>query len=251
MGNIHLTRDGACVTLELSNASRANALDSHMLAQLGQHLSHIEADSSVRLLLLRGRANGIFCAGADIRDWATLTPQAFGSEWLTFGNLLFERLSRLPCLTVSLIEGACFGGGLELALCTDMRIATSAATFCFPEVGIGAFPGWLGGPRLAAVIGRGRALEMVLLGNSVTAAQALSFGLINQLVIDSALEASILALQQRVPKLSASAVATAKGAFFANDPISYHETAGIRLRASADAAEGIQAFFEKRAPYFE
>jgi enoyl-CoA hydratase/carnithine racemase len=251
MGALLLSRDGPCAVLEISNPGRANALDTPMLAQLEQHLQTLEADISIRLLLLPGTAGGTFCAGADVGAWSALTPQAFGTDWIARGNVLFERLARLPCLTVSMVEGLCYGGGLELALCTDMRIATTHATFCFPEVGIGAFPGWLGGPRLAAVVGRGRAMEMVLLGQPVPAPEAWGFGLVNRVVNPDALELCVQQLQTRITQLSPSAMRAAKAAFFATDLLAYHQHAGTQLRAGAESAEGIRAFFEKRTPQFE
>lgn len=251
MGNLLYSRDESIVTIEISNPTKANSLDMQMLTQLDQHLEVIEADSTVRLLILRGKRGGIFCAGADIRDWSSMTPEMFGKQWLTCGNVSFDRLARLPCITVSVIEGLCFGGGLELALCTDIRIASTEATFCFPEVGIGAFPGWLGGPRLEAVVGRGRAMEMVLLGNKVSAQQGYSYGLVNHLVTPETIEDNVQAIVTRTRQISPRAVATAKGAFFAADLQNYHEQAGIRLRESAEAAEGIQAFFEKRPPHYK
>jgi enoyl-CoA hydratase/carnithine racemase len=250
MGTILSSRDGALITLELLNPKKANAIDLAMLADLERLLGALEQDSSARVLVIRGARDGTFSAGADIRDWSALSPAQFGSDWLQRGNLLFNRLEQLPLLTVSVIEGMCLGGGLELALCTDLRIASDKASFSFPEVGIGAFPGWLGGCRLGDLIGRGRAMEMVLLAQRIDAPTALQYGLVNQVHEAAAIDHAIALLVQKAFQLSGPAQATAKGAFFAADRLAYHARSGSALRASADAQEGLQAFFEKRSPNF-
>jgi len=246
MGSINVHRKDSTVVLELANQKKANALDFAMLGQMEQEVSLLEDDPSIRLLLIQGTQGGTFCGGADIKDWSSLTPEQFGADWLDRGNRLFNRIERLPFITASLIEGLCLGGGLELALCTDLRIATPAATFALPETGIGAFPGWLGGPRLERVIGKGLALEMVLLGRKLDAFKAHERGLVHQVTAGDQLGAAVAELAVRSREVSREAVRASKGAFYCNEPLQYHANAGTRLRATHDAAEGLRAFLKKK-----
>lgn len=251
MGTIHLTRHGAVLEARLEHPCKANAIDGAMLAALGDLVERVEADASLRVLVLRGTPGGVFSAGADVRAWAPMSPEAFGRDWIARGNRIFRRLERLRCPTVAALEGACFGGGLELALCADLRIASDAAFFCFPETGIGAIPGWEGGPRLARLAGRGRALEAVLTGRELDAATALHWGLVNAAHPAAQFEAALAALCARLCAVSPTAAALAKQAVVGDhDAETFHAQAGRDVRASDDAAIGLQAFFDKRPACF-
>lgn len=180
MGEVRYHLEQQVVTLELSNPRRGNALDFAMLADLERLLPQIEQDHSLKLLVLKAdAASRHFCTGADIASWSSLTPEQVGPDWIERGNRLFDQLEALPIPTVTLAHGLCLGGGLELALATDLLFATDIAAFAFPELSIGAIPGWKGGQRLSERIGRTRAAQMIFTAERVTAAQALTWGLIN------------------------------------------------------------------------
>jgi enoyl-CoA hydratase len=120
MGQVIAQRSAHVLTLELSHPGKANALDRDMLAQLDGHVAQVNGDEGVRAVVLRGQRGGAFSSGADIRQWAPMPPDAFARDWIDYGNAIFDRFESLRCPTVAAIEGLCFGGGLELALCADL-----------------------------------------------------------------------------------------------------------------------------------
>lgn len=256
MGTLSAVRLGALLTLTLANPGKANALDFDILAALEDQIDAVAGDPGVRVVLLRGTVGGTFSSGADVRQWGPLAPPAFASDWIDYGNRIFDRFAQLRCPTVAVIEGTCFGGGLELALCADLRVASSAACFRFPEVGIGAMPGWKGGPRLARLAGQGRALEAVLTMCTLDAERASSWGLVNVVWAAGQLEQELDALVQRLLTVSPHAAALAKqailqhGAAGETDSNAFHASAGAELKAGPDDAIGLRAFHSKSQPVF-
>ena len=251
MGTVHARRDGALLTLTLDHPGKANALDFTMLQELERQIGIVEQDLGVRVVLLRGTPGGTFSSGADVRDWGPLPPRQFARDWIDFGNRIFDRFERLRCPTVAAIEGVCFGGGLELALCADLRVASAGATFRFPEAGIGAIPGWQGGVRLARLAGRGRALEAVLSLCTLDAARAERWGLLNAVWDGAAFEQELAALAACLAAVSPQAAALAKEAILWNaEPGEFHAAAGAEIKGSRDAAIGLQAFRDKCKPVF-
>ncbi|MCW8206579.1 enoyl-CoA hydratase/isomerase family protein [Verminephrobacter aporrectodeae subsp. tuberculatae] len=251
MGQIIVQRSAHVLTLELSNPGKANALDRDMLAQLDAQLAHAHGDENVRALVLRGQRGGAFSSGADIREWAPMRPEEFARDWIGYGNALFDRFESLRCPTIAAIEGLCFGGGLELALCADLRVASHAARFRFPELTLGAIPGWHGGPRLARLVGRGRALEAVLTAGEIDAGTAQAWGLVNSACATESFERDLQALVDRLTRVSPRAAALAKAAIVgAQDPAAFYPAATLALRGSPDAEIGIRAFHNKTAAVF-
>jgi enoyl-CoA hydratase/carnithine racemase len=239
------------LTLQLSNAGKANALDLRMLAEFDAQIAAVEADPTVRVVVLRGTPGGTFSSGADVRQWGPMPPDQFAHDWINYGNTIFRRFESLRCPTIAAIEGVCFGGGLELALCADLRVATSSARFRFPEAGIGAIPGWEGGPRLARVVGRGRALEAVLTTMEIDAARALDWGLVNRCCTAEAFEQELAALVQRLASVSPCAAALAKAAVLhEGDSAAFHRQAAAAVKASPDAQTGLNAFASKTVSVF-
>lgn len=251
MGQILAQRAGGVLTLTLHNPRKANALDLAMLGQLARNIDEVEADASLRAVVLRGQAGGPFSSGADIGEWGPMSPQAFATEWIAYGNAVFDRFEELRCPTLAAIEGLCFGGGLELALCADLRIADAAARFRFPETTIGAMPGWHGGPRLAQRVGRGRALEAVLTGAALDAARAADWGLLNAVAAPGAFEALLAQWQERLVAVSPCAAAWSKAAVLSRRaPADFYAEAAVAIKASPDADIGIQAFARKTKAVF-
>jgi enoyl-CoA hydratase len=252
MGQILSRREGDVLTLVLSNPGKANALDFAMMAALDDHIAHINHDATIRAVVLRGTESGVFCSGADIREWSALEPQAFAQQWVGKGNELFRRFERVRCPSIAVIEGLCFGGGLELALCCDLRIATMGARFRFPEVAIGAVPGWEGGDRLARIAGRGRALEAVLLSHEIDPLTALQWGFVNAVCAPDELAAQLDDWTARLCQVSPRAAAHAKALIIDDDKDSSlaYPAAALATRTSADAERGIRAFFDKTTAVF-
>lgn len=251
MGDITLKRQGPVWTLTLSNPGKANALDLQMLAQLDQAIEQVQADPTVRVVVLRGTPGGTFSSGADIAQWGPMSPESFGQDWLAHGNRIFRRFEALRCPTLAVIEGLCFGGGLELALCADLRLGTQAARLRFPEVGIGAIPGWEGGNRLARLAGLGRAMEAVLTAKPLDAATAERWGVLNEVCAPEELDSRLAAWVGVLSAVSPHAAAIAKqGLRTEGDTQAYYAQAGALVKASPDAQIGLNAFFQKTTPVF-
>ena len=250
-GRVLVHRDGPVLTLELSNPGKSNALDLAMLAALDEQVASVASDPTVRVVVLRGTADAAFCSGADIREWSAMSPPQFAQQWIAQGNEVFRRFERLRCPSVAVIEGLCFGGGLELALCCDLRLATTQARLRFPEVAIGAIPGWEGGHRLQRIAGRARALEAVLLSREIDPATALHWGVVNAVCPPPDLAGELQGWTTRLSQVSPCAASVAKALLVGEqDPAEAYPRAALAVRSSPDAEIGIKAFFAKTAAVF-
>jgi enoyl-CoA hydratase len=251
---ILLERQETIVTLTLNRADKLNAIDGAMLDALDEVLSRLEADRDCRAVILTG-AGRAFSAGADIKEWTALTPQEFGRSWGIRGHRLFDRLAGLAPPVIAAINGIAFGGGLELALCADLRIAAEGARLGLPEVTIAALPGWGGTQRLPRLIGPGRAKQMILTGQPVDAAGALAFGLVTEVVAADALLARARELALQLAANAPLAVQAAKRLIDAALPASPAATlevpASMACGATEDAREGRQSFLERRPPRYQ
>jgi enoyl-CoA hydratase/carnithine racemase len=197
-------RDGAVSIITLSREEKLNALSGELERDLGAALDSEDVRSSACVVLTgAGRA---FSAGADITEFRERTPEAVIAYYRETGGV-YERVAALPQPTLSAIHGYCLGGGLELALTTDFRIADETAVFGFPEVSLGIIPSSGGTHRLVRLVGPGRAKELFLLGGRLDAAAALTSGLVNEVVgTGTALERALELARQlaEVPALAAS-----------------------------------------------
>ena len=247
MGTLIVRRDGPLLSLELSNPGKTNALDLAMLASLDEQITAVERDESVRVVVLSGKAGGSFSSGADIREWSAMSPESFARDWIDYGNAIFRRFERLRCPSIAVIEGLCFGGGLELALCCDLRVASTAARLRFPEVAIGAIPGWEGGTRLERIAGRGRALEAVLLSREIDAATAERWGVLNAVWPADSVATHLSDFTGRLSEISPQAASLAKSLIVGGTA---YCAAAHRIKSSRDAEIGIRAFFDKKTAVF-
>jgi enoyl-CoA hydratase len=247
-------RDGSILTLTLNRPDKLNAIDGAMLEALGAALGEIERDREIRAVILTG-AGRAFSAGADIKEWTALTPLEFGRSWGLRGHALFDRLAALPPPVIAAINGIAFGGGLELALCADIRIASTEARFGLPEVTIAALPGWGGTQRLPRLIGPGRAKHMILTGQPIDAAQAEAWGLVSEIVAGDALLARARELAAQIAANAPLAVQASKRLIDAALPVTPAATleshAGALCGATEDAKEGRASFLERRPPRYQ
>jgi len=245
------TKDGV-VRLVLSNPARHNVITRRMLHALEESLARIESNHAARVVLLEAAANRFFSAGADVREWSALSPQDMGRSWIREGNRLFQRLAQLDAVVICVMAGDALGGGLELA--ADVRLAADGVRLGFPEVGIGAIPGWLGCARLQELVGPGRARQLILTGEPVEASKAERWGLVNEVIPRQDLRARTQELAGHILARSPVAVSVAKRVLNAGlDADRFgglHELAATVCLASSDAAEGLAAFREKRPPNF-
>ncbi|WP_120633588.1 enoyl-CoA hydratase/isomerase family protein [Ruegeria sp. EL01] len=239
--------------LTLNFPAKANTLTMQVLAALEDKLSLLEADRSIRLVLLQGAGDRFFCAGGAFDDWGQMSAPDMGRTFIRTTNRVIDRIEMLDSLTVAWLNGDAIGGGLELALATDMRIAHSHARLYLPELSIGAVPGMRGIQRLSALIGQGRAKDMVLTGKRLDAQTALDWGLV------SAIEDDLSAVQhdliKTIAKQSGTAMMAAKQMFRAlgdgpSGAHAVHEIAGTASRFSDDGREGLAALMQKRKPDF-
>jgi enoyl-CoA hydratase len=255
MPNLLLQRDGALVTLTVNRPDKLNALNAATLAELDAALRELHADDTVQALILTGAGEKAFVAGADIAELANLGPQS-GRDMARRGQRLFRDLELFPKPVVAAVNGFALGGGCELALACHVRLASDNASFGLPEVSLGLIPGYGGTQRLARLVGRGRAIEMTLTGQRVTAEDAFRLGLVNRVVPQAALLEEARQLVGAMLKNGPVAVRAALEAIVQGTEMPLEQ--GLTLEAnlfglicaSEDMTEGTAAFLEKRKPRF-
>jgi enoyl-CoA hydratase/carnithine racemase len=204
---VRVERDGPVALITLDRDEKLNAISTAMERELSAALRSDDVRSS-RAVLIAGNGRA-FSAGADITEFADRDPAAILRYYRETGNV-YEELASLPQATVAAIHGYCLGGGLELALAADFRVAVASAVLGFPEVGIGILPSSGGTVRATRLVGPARARELILLGDRVSAADALAIGLVTEVADDA--PARALELARRLAELPPAAVAVAKAA---------------------------------------
>ncbi len=236
----------------LNRPEKGNALTMAMITRLDSIVREIAGDRDLRAVVLRAKGR-FFCTGGDIAEWGALTPHDMGREWILKGVEVFERLSALPQPVVAVLSGHTLGGGLELAMSADLRIAVKGAKLGVPEATLGVVPGWAGTTRMAELIGAARARHLLLLGTPVTAAQALDWGLVTAVADDEAdLEAQLDGWLDRLLANAPASMALIKGLLATThaDLRHAHASAAAQAAATEDCREGVRAFLEKRPPVF-
>jgi enoyl-CoA hydratase/carnithine racemase len=204
---VNVERDGAVALIELDRDEKLNAISTAVERELSAALASDEVRSS-RAVVIAGNGRA-FSAGADVTEFADRDPDAILRYYRETGNV-YEELASLPQGTVAAVHGYCLGGGLELALAADFRIADTSAALGFPAVGIGILPSSGGTVRATRLVGPARARQLILLGDRVSAEDALAIGLVTEVADDA--PARALELARRLAALSPAAVAVAKSA---------------------------------------
>jgi len=242
-------------TVVIDRPKALNALNSEVLIDLVNVISEIRTRKDIRIVLLMGGGEKSFVAGADIAQMSNLNPLE-GAEFSRIGQNVFRMITELPYPTIAVIQGFALGGGCELALACDIRIASEKARFGQPEVGLGIIPGFGGTQRLARLIGPGQAKKLIFSAEIIQAAQALEIGLVEQVVAPEQLNETVLNLAQAIASKSPNALKLAKTAIDQGLEGSLEE--GMRLEAglfalcfaSPEQKEGMTAFIEKRKSKF-
>ncbi|MBC2838370.1 enoyl-CoA hydratase/isomerase family protein [Robiginitalea sp. SC105] len=253
--NLKISRQERVAKVVIDRPKKLNALNRKTIGELHEAFSALDDDPEIRAIVLRGSGPKAFVAGADIAEFASFGP-AEGRELAASGqDLLFNFVEKMHTPVIAAVNGFALGGGLELAMACHIRIASHNARMGLPEVSLGVIPGYGGTQRLPELIGRGRALEMILSGAMIDAERALEFGLVNQVTALEDLENHCLQLAQKIAKNSPVAIGHAINAVNAGSRIS---NSGFQAEiaafgtcfGTADFAEGTTAFLEKRKPDF-
>ncbi len=249
---IQLTVAGTVATILLDRPQKLNAIDAEMVERLEAIVGEIDRDPAIRVVLVRGAGDRAFSAGADIRAWSALEPLDMWRIWVRRGHEMLDRLAALRQPTIALLHGLVLGGGLELALACDLRIAASDVELGSPEVKLATFPGWGVTRRLADAIGAARAKQLVFTGGRIDADTALAWGLVNEVVRPEELDARGRRLAEEIAVNAPIAVQLAKAAIDGRGIASRSlEAIGGALAATtADGREGAAAFRAKRRPEF-
>jgi enoyl-CoA hydratase/3-hydroxyacyl-CoA dehydrogenase len=251
-GPVKLETRGA-IAIAWLDRPPANSLSPETIAALARVWAQVDGDPAVRALVFASANPMLFCAGADIKAF-TKMDEAAGRALLNDAHELFRSWEQSSTVTIAAVNALAFGGGCELAMATDVRIAAASASFGQPEVNLGIIPGFGGTQRLPRLVGEAKALELNLTGEPMSAEEAYDFGLVNRLVPDHELLDTALAWARKLAAQAPLAVEQIKqvsaGANL-DDGIAEEKKGFAIVFGSEDAREGIGAFLQKRTPRFQ
>jgi len=250
---ISLAFERPVATVKLNRPEALNALNSTMVGELVGALDALEADDSVRCVVLTG-SDRVFCAGADVKEMAKLSAAEVSSA--DHLRPVWERTAKFPKPLIAALSGYALGGGLELAMCCDIIIASEGTKLGQPEINIGIIPGGGGTQRLARAVGKHKAMEMILTGAMISAEEANALGLVNRVVPPGKYLEEATKLASEIASKAPMALRSAKQAIGASQEtglssgLELERTLFYELFASQDKKEGMSALLEKRKPNF-
>ncbi|OUQ70165.1 enoyl-CoA hydratase [Eubacterium sp. An11] len=251
MKNIIVEVENEIAVVTISREKSLNALNSETLAELKECFENIAARKDVRVLILTGAGKKAFVAGADISEMVNATP-AEGRKMGMLAKEAFMLLETMPQVTIAAVNGYALGGGCEISMACDIRIASDNAKFGQPEVGLGILPGFGGTQRLARLVGKGRAKEIIFTCDQIDAQEAYRIGLANKVVPQDELLDTCKSMAEKIMSKGSYAISLAKEAI--NTGLETDLASGLTLEAdlfglsfsTADKKEGMTAFLEKR-----
>ncbi len=255
--NLLVADDGAIRVITINRPDQLNALNRDTINELDGALTEAEADKNVRVIIITGSGIKAFVAGADIKEFAHFSVEEGKALSADGHKKLFTHVERMNKPVIAAVNGFALGGGLELAMSCHFRVASETAKLGLPEVGLGVIPGYGGTQRLAQLVGKGKAMEMILLGSTgmIPATEALQWGLVNHVVPAEQLLSTTLELAGKIARNSPTALGAAIRAVNAGyEP----DTDGMQREidefgkcfGTADFKEGTSAFMEKRKAVF-
>jgi len=245
----------ACLRLTLLRPEAHNALNNELLLALTNALANAADNPAVRCVLIQGSGERAFCSGIDLVERRTLSTPEMGAQSKAVLKLI-RSLVHLPIPVVAAIDGWCLGGGLELALACDLRVATQEARFGFPEMALGTYPGGGGAVMLPRIVGHAKALQLLLSTQRLNAAQALDAGLITAVVPRGDFETTVQKTCDDIAGLAPAAVRAIKESMRRSlllpldQAFEMDQLLRRPLDGTNDYKEGLQAFFDKRKPVF-
>ena len=253
--NLLVARDGAVATVTVNRPNVLNALNAQTIDELGQVALDLGTDASVRVVVITGAGEKSFVAGADINEFIGQSP-AEGRDRALRGQRALALFEGMGKPTIAAINGFALGGGCELAMACTFRFAADTARLGQPEINLGIIPGYGGTQRLARLVGRDRALDLILTGRHVQAAEALAIGLVTRVVPAADLMAEVATFAQTLASRAPVAMRYALEAVHRGLDTSLAEGAAVEatlfglVSATDDMREGTRAFVEKRKPTF-
>ena len=255
MNMIKLEKQENIAILRIDRPEAMNSLNAQVLSELADGLDEVENDCGIKAVIITGEGKA-FVAGADIAFMHGLDEQS-GYDFGRLGQQVFRRIETMEKPVIAAVNGFALGGGCELAMACDIRIASERAKFGQPEVGLGIIPGYSGTQRLPRLVGKGKAMELILTGNIITAETAGSIGLADQVVPQESLMDEALAMARKIASNGPVAIAYAKKAIQQGTELSDMDAAIVleadyfgKCFSTSDQKEGMAAFLEKRKPQF-
>ncbi|KNE54035.1 hypothetical protein AMAG_00038 [Allomyces macrogynus ATCC 38327] len=246
--------DTGITILSLNRPKAKNALSRQLLAEFRECLDAVRFDADTRVLVVRSLVDRVFCAGADLKERATMNPTEVAA-FVSSLRAAFSELEALPMPTIAAIDGAALGGGLEMALCCDLRVAGPGAKLGLPETKLAIIPGAGGTQRLPRLIGPAKAKELIFTGRVLSPADALAIGVVSRTADDSAVPGALALAREIVPQ-GPIAVRMAKLAVDRGSQVdlasglAFEQTCYAQVIPTEDRLEGLKAFAEKRTPQY-
>jgi len=244
-------QEGRVAILTINRPDKMNALSEEVRSEMLAHLERLAGDDSVGVLVITGSGDKAFIAGADIGEFAGRSP--FDQREAMRSPRIFDAMAVYPKPVIAMINGYCLGGGCELSMSCDIRVASDRASFGQPEINLGLIPGGGGTQRMPRIVGMGQAMRLILSGDRIKADEAKEIGLVDLVFPHDELRAKTLELAQRIASKSPLTLRVAKESMRASERMAIEE--GLMWErdlfclcfSSEDKKEGVAAFLEKRA----
>lgn len=253
--NLIVERDGLIVIVTINRPKELNALNFETMMELDKVFKTLEVDATVGAVIITGGGDKAFVAGADISEMLNIGAVP-ARNWARLGQNVFSRIENFACPVIAAVNGFALGGGCELAMACDIRLASEKAKFGQPEVNLGITPGFAGTQRLPRLVGKGQAKLLILTGDVIDAAEARNIGLVDKIVAHDELLTAAKALAGKIIKKAPIAVSQAKLAINRGVEMDSEQASAFEAEifgicfTTEDQTEGMKAFLEKRKPIF-